>query len=254
MLELLEHDNTFFITGITLIVLIIFLVALKPNKKKYIEESDVFDMNDNKAKSELESMLRIMQEDLEIKREKQVITFEQEQEENAIISYHELLKANGREVKEETPPVKPEVPVYKPEVIEFEEEDEGESFKEEPIFHDNIPTNPIIEEKPSTFEESVEEEIVKPYSHERTFKSTEVISPIYGKIDDVNKYHEMYDKLDMNTIKKQPEEIIDIIFEEEEDLYLNDNEIYLNDFTHTLENNQEFLNKLKDFREQLDKL
>ena len=44
-----------------------------------------------------------MQEDLTKRDEKQILEFEQDQEENAIISYQELLKANGKEIsKDET--------------------------------------------------------------------------------------------------------------------------------------------------------
>lgn len=53
--------------------------------------------------TDFESILSKMQEDLTKRDEKQILEFEQDQEENAIISYQELLKANGKEIsKDET--------------------------------------------------------------------------------------------------------------------------------------------------------
>ena len=73
--------------------------------------SDVFEeKKDNGDTLDIESMLEKMQEDLNAKAEDAVEAFEQEQEENSIISYQELIekikdKSKKEEVKEEKKPI-----------------------------------------------------------------------------------------------------------------------------------------------------
>ncbi len=57
---------------------------------------------ESKEKNSMQSILNKMQQDLTKKDEAQILEFEQEQEENAIISYQELLKANGKAVTDKS--------------------------------------------------------------------------------------------------------------------------------------------------------
>ena len=106
------------------------------NYKKQIEEE----------KSDIKAVLEQMEKDLEKENDTNDIeTFEREQEEKAIISYQELLKATGK-LKE--------------------------IVKEKPMKEDTQKIMDTIKE---------EEEIVKKPKEPKKFHNTEFISPVYGK-------------------------------------------------------------------------
>lgn len=106
------------------------------NYKKQIEEE----------KSDIKAVLEQMEKDLEKENDANDIeTFEREQEEKAIISYQELLKATGK-LKE--------------------------IVKEKPMKEDTQKIMDTIKE---------EEEIVKKPKEPKKFHNTEFISPVYGK-------------------------------------------------------------------------
>lgn len=118
--ELLNNKELLYIVliiiGIILLVILTFLILLeKKNKVKYAKsktlienslENDlnlkndvteiIDEQNDKSGKIDLDLVLEKMQESLENKNEQAIKSFEEEQEESAIISYQELLKANGK--------------------------------------------------------------------------------------------------------------------------------------------------------------
>lgn len=74
----------------------------KPDTNEFIKNEPIqieitSDVTENSSKCDIGSVLSKMQEDLTKKDEHKIETFEQEQEESAIISYQELLKANNKE-------------------------------------------------------------------------------------------------------------------------------------------------------------
>lgn len=113
------------------------------NTNLEVEQDEKVEQN----KKEVEEMLLKMQHDLETTPKDAVETFENEQEEQSIISYQELLASVKNQEKVNVTPVK----------IEEKEE-------------------PVVEEKSIGYD--LEDEV-----QEQKFKNTEFISPIFGKQD-----------------------------------------------------------------------
>lgn len=136
-------------------------VAVIDNNKKEIEEPKQEQIeqieNQEKITSELEEMLDKMQKTLDEKEEiDSIATFEREQEENAIISYQELLKAANKdfpkmnlveEKKEEKKKIElsTEVEVNVEELVEEIEEDKNieEKSEEDKKFKNSIFISPL---------------------------------------------------------------------------------------------------------------
>ena len=147
----------FVILFFVLVILLIFFVSKYIKEKRSIYDST--SKNDkkeniveNNKSSELEALLLKMENDLkeheqniEQARENKIKTFEEEQEENAIISYQELLAANNKLPKEE-------------------------------VITETIETLDLTNEIEEKKQEETKEAIKK-------FKSTDFISPVYGIID-----------------------------------------------------------------------
>lgn len=157
--------------------IIIYYVVSKSNRVMPIAESDRFDAEDEeepkilteeqkKAKAELERLYSKMSQDLEkqqepVKQETEINDideFEREQEENAIISYQELMRqANMKQKIEEKKDERRETekePKYKT-ISEYEKEIRMKNEKEQLRLE-------IDEEEP------------------KKFKNSEIISPIFG--------------------------------------------------------------------------
>ena len=113
-------------------------------KEKTIEK--VVEEKTEEKPLDIEAMLEQMQKDLNTKAEDVVATFEQEQEENSIISYQELV----RSLKGEK--------IIKEPVVEKEE-------VKEPV---QLSLDAVIEEDTA----------------EKKFKNTDFISPVYGKMNE----------------------------------------------------------------------
>lgn len=123
-------------------------------KEETLEEKQDQKLEDNKR--EVEEMLLKMQKDLEATPEDVVTNFENEQEENSIISYQELLNSvkEKKEIESKITPVK--IEDDKIEIDEFDNED-------------TIRIEPVIDSS-------------------KKFKNTEFISPIFGRQDNKMKY------------------------------------------------------------------
>lgn len=194
-------------------------------------------------RADISSMLNAMQKDLKAKEEEDsVANFEAEQEEKSIISYQELINSlkNKDQVskiqKVESVPVidienTDEVPVIDIEdkidapVIEID--DEVEPIKKMIENKDSFDSNNVVKKK---------------------FKTTEFISPVYGKMENTSEYpviknnkHEMVEKVS-EPIRSREEYRNNISLEESLDLQPLSDEIKKND---------DFLNALKDFRKNL---
>ncbi len=110
-----------------------------------------------KSLSEIEILLKEMQSDLDKHKNDPVHTFEEEQEEKAIISYQELKQATEN-VNLAT------------EVSKYEKEQEELAASSVPQMMEEI--------------SSKKEEVSKPVKSEKTgFSSSEFISPVYGKME-----------------------------------------------------------------------
>ena len=156
LLEIADRDLIIIaLAGLAIIILgiIIFYIANKNTKVKnlFVEEVETEEVEEKplteeqqKAKAELERVFNQMSADLEAKNPRQIEIdeFERQQEENAIISYQELMRQAAIKEKE--------------------------------------PINDIIEETPKEavqLEIELEEEIKE---EPKKFKNSEIISPIFG--------------------------------------------------------------------------
>ena len=193
LFEIADGDLIFLILsflGLVIFGAVIVYIVKKNSRVKPLAEEERYDNpkeevtlteEQKQAKEELERVFNMMSADLEAKEEEPSVIdeFEKSQEENAIISYQELMrqaKAKGQ-IKEEVP--------------EFTEEK-----YEEPTYEQ------IYEEEPK---------------EEKKFKNSEFISPIFG-IQSTNASYPTVKKFKRN--------------EEDTD-------------------NREFLNNLKEFRQNL---
>ena len=176
LFEIADKDLIFIILAFVSIVLfgaIIFFIITKKNKVEPIKENERFDNEDKpselftnikpetkeqeEAKNELERVFNQIAKDLdkEAPSEKAIDEFEREQEENAIISYQELIKQ--AEIKRQQ-----QEHMQEPKTNDYEE---------------NLPkqTN-IFEEMKINEIDNSKKEIKEP----KKFKNSEIISPIFG--------------------------------------------------------------------------
>ena len=166
------------LVAILIVAMVIFKAAIRGNKVKPISEDERFDNEDNEeeikveevtkpkteltdeqkeAKAELERVYEQMSADLGKQEEKQdnIDEFEREQEENAIISYQELM-AQAEKLKEE-------------------------ANKYEAHVEDNADMK--VREAMNTYKEHTSKETQKKQEDKPAyhgFKNSEIISPIYG--------------------------------------------------------------------------
>lgn len=227
------------------------LMDAKPREKTIqvpIHESEDLDktvviepIKDDRA--DISSMLNAMQKDLKAKEEEDsVANFEAEQEEKSIISYQELI--NSLKNKDQVSKIQK---VESVPVIDIENTDDVpvidiEDKIDAPVIEIDDEVEPIkkmIENK-DPFDGN---NVVK-----KKFKTTEFISPVYGKMGNTSEYpvirnnrHEMVEKVS-EPIRSREEYRNNISLEESLDLQPLSDEIKKND---------DFLNALKDFRKNL---
>ena len=163
MIKLLETFRDYWFIEVSLMIVIIILLViyykLKTNNVKSITE--VSEPTEKaEPKSELEVVLKAMEENVN---NRKAISFEQEQEENAIISYQELLEAaKGRR----------EASI---EVADPERQELIDLIEQQPELEiSQLDVNPddIIE-------------TIMPAEEPKKFKTSDFISPIFGKDEPV---------------------------------------------------------------------
>lgn len=146
MKDVLNHmisNGYYYLLVLFIIALIVLLIVTKPKKVKPIEIT-IDDVKDEKT--DIEKVIESLEEN---KNSRPMTTFEEEQEANAIISYQELVEAvkQKRQLMGNLEPQVKEEPKEEVKKIEIEE------------------TMEEIEDKKET----------------KKFKSSEFISPIFGK-------------------------------------------------------------------------
>lgn len=125
--------------------------------------------------TDMEKLLSMMQKDLEVNtRTDAVEVFEKEQEENAIISYKELL--TNKDGKTEIDYISP--------IEKFSE------FEDEPLVDEDEVI--VIEDAPK-----VEERVIN-----NKFINSEFISPIFGRLENKNEYPSVKKELSQENIKQ----------------------------------------------------
>jgi hypothetical protein len=218
------NNSTFYYVAVALAyVLVIFFVIflLVKNKRKRIERVKIEDASKKDIESvDLEAVLDKMQEDVNKTKVDEVKSFEEEQEEKAIISYQELLKAVKRDVDDVT---KVEIPSEEKPVVVEDEEAKVQIMPEEVV--EKSVSTPVVE----TMEEK---ETRKPSK----FQNSEFISPIYGRVNNDVKYP----KIPAFREKQEP-------INHEDDL---EKTIVFDAIKN--DDNDEFLKALKEFRNNLE--
>lgn len=224
-------------------------------------EKEEIDAKEQKINSDLEEVLQKMQRTLDEKEEMDnVERFEREQEENAIISYQELL----RRAKKDFPQMEINVPVEEPEnnevpvnnVIEnainaivkpsentLETEvttiDTNNNFVEEPVEIENNIQNTVVSPVETIKREPKIVEIKTPFDNPNyEFKNNIFISPIgVTNYDNPNYYKEV--KISRDYLKEMA------------DSRFNTVDIETDDIDYETKQNEKFLEDLKSFRSNL---
>lgn len=215
------------IIGLLILNTILLIVATNQRKRRKIKndfveaeriEEELEKVEDTKISNELEDILKKMQADMEVTPEDVVRKFEEEQEEKAIISYQELVD---------------NVKAGKIEVID-DEESEINFVEGLDIIEDTEPVMTIEEKEEVTPEmvkeaiESISKESIK--EEPKKFKQSEFISPVFGKMEPTFEYPKV----------KRTENTLDL---------LNTNDY--NELSEEIKKQEDFLNALKEFRNNL---
>lgn len=162
--DIINNSTIYFVVVAILYVLVISFVIflIVRNKKKKLAKVKVEQTQKKDLEAvDLESVLDKMQEDVNKVNVDEVKSFEEEQEEKAIISYQELLQAVKKNVDN----------VTKVEIKE-DQKDVLEEKKEE------------VSVMPEEQDESI---VTSPKKQSSKFQNSEFISPIYGRVDnDIN--------------------------------------------------------------------
>ena len=215
------------IIGLIILTSILLILAINEKKRRKIKtdfeiaeqvEEELNSKEDTVVSNKLEEILQKMQADIDTKPEDVVRKFEEEQEEKAIISYQELVD---------------NVKAGKIDIVEDEETDVN--FVES--LNLDIATEPIMEIKeessvtPEMLKEAIEnisESSVK--EEPKKFKKSEIISPIFGVMEENFEYPKI----------NKTENMMDIM-----------NTRDYNELTEEIKRQEEFLNALKEFRRNL---
>jgi len=215
-IEDLVNNSTFYycLVGIVYVLCIIFVVMLlvKNKRKKRLEIKP--ETKRDLESVDLELVLEKMQEEVS-KPKNEIMSFEEEQEEKAIISYQELLNAVKKNVNEVTQPRQNEDSVdLKTEVASILED----SVLEPVVLQENTPAKEQVKEETKTSK----------------FQNSEFISPIYGRVNNEVEYPKIKSFDDSNK---------------EEDL---EKTIVMPKLDSNIDSNDEFLRILKEFRNNLE--
>ena len=218
------------------------VVKAKP-RKETVQVTKIEPADSNSEKMNLEEMLTIMQNDLEKKNEDKIQKFEKDQEENAIISYKELVKA-AEEKRSTTENFEKEQEQNA--IISLKELNGPKLDLEEPEVNTKDNTIDFLTGK----EKRAIAKIESPREmKDKKFKSTEFISPIFGKMNE----HLEYPKV--RSFNKNDDLSLNSYFGEDVSKYY-ENKNHSNvmasaDLSEQLKKNDEFLKALKEFRSNL---
>lgn len=230
------------------------LKTSKPRKKEEpkeeIKEKEVVKEDvemDNTGKLEIEKVLEKMQKDLEATPEEVISTFEQDQEDKSIISYQELLDTMKR--------VTPKEEVKEEKIVPIEEIKEQDDMIVDVIDVEedkDLEVNQIESVKgyeQKDFKTETKEVLIGKSKEEsykkKEFKNTEIISPIFGKVKNVE---EEYPKVPLIS---REEELVELLEElpQRSDKY--EGSLDVGPLAEEMRKNDEFLRSLKEFRNSL---
>ena len=218
------------IIGLVILTAILLILTANERKRRKIKnvfveaekvEAELEKKEETPVTNELENILQQMQQEIDVKPEDVVKKFEEEQEEKAIISYQELVD---------------NVKAGKIEVVDDDTSDVN--FVESLISGDiSEPIQAIETDKeeasvtPQMVKEAIENISTSSIKEEpKKFKTSDFISPVFGRVDNNVEYP---------TVKRK-ETLLDIM-----------NTRDYNELTEEIKRQEEFLNALKEFRNNL---
>ena len=251
-----ENQGLFIVLGISIVISTILLYAIYLlSRKKEDSYDDEFEVSEEKKEkedivvkpvevheepvskaTELDILLEQMQKDLEDEKENPTLSFEKEQEENAIISYEELLRASKKEP-----------------LLSLEEEEN------QPMIMSVKEYEKLHMAEPSTTEPTFEE-VTIPSNEPKKFKNSEFISPIYGKINTNLEYPKIPSFQKAEERNKPQESVLEDSYLPPLTETLQKEDVNRVEVEHTLDldqlveemkKNEEFLQALKEFRNNL---
>lgn len=249
MINISISTNILVIISCIILFVIIGLIAFIIYKDKKIDQEEIDDLIDDIVKAKprerkeevkvtkiestepsklnLEQMLNDMQTDLNNKKNNKIEMYEKDQDENAIISIKELEKLNNDNIDR------------------YEKEQELESI----ISYKDLTKNSLsnLEEKVEMVKKPVKKAIAKVESNRDTkkFKSTEFISPIFGKMDE----HTEYPKI--KAFNKEADLSLNEYFGEDVSDHSLEQSLNVDPLSDEIKRNTEFLKALKEFRNNL---
>lgn len=218
------------IIGLVILTAILLILTANERKRRKIKndfveaekvEAELEKKEETPVTNELENILQQMQQEIDVKPEDVVKKFEEEQEEKAIISYQELVD-NVKAGK-----------------IEVVDDDTSDVNFVESLISDDIsePIEAIETDKeessvtPQMVKEAIENISTSSVKEEpKKFKTSDFISPVFGRVDNNVEYP---------TVKRK-ETLLDIM-----------NTRDYNELTEEIKRQEEFLNALKEFRNNL---
>ena len=240
-------------------------VQLVEKTKKEVVETPLTE-DQIKARAELDRVIMQMEQDLNEKENTPIHQFEQEQEENAIISYQELVRTVQKDtIKEpsdmETIPHRETVvesyvnPIVEPEELKVTEQislDDLELDQEvataksqlQELFYSIEEEQPNLDSiSPISVEVEPIQEEVKPKETKKVqsgFHSTSFISPVFGVVDNKIEYPTIPSREKMAK-RVQNEHLLEL-----------EKTLNLEPITEEIRKNDAFLQALKEFRKNLD--
>ena len=203
------------------------IVKAKPREKEKrvepVKVTQIETSSNGPEKLNLEAMLNDMQHDLEMKQQKSIDEYEKEQDENAIISIKDLQNSNLASIDE----------------YEKEQEDTAIININELKKFNSMDT---LTEKEEELVKPVKKAIAKIETNNKKskFKSTDFISPIFGKMDSKIEYPKIrsYEKIQEEELKKAKHASLE-------------QSIDVEPLSDEIKRNTEFLKALKEFRNNL---
>lgn len=232
-IDLLLNDSVFFLIGVTIIVLIILIIICVLLLKKKYDIVEVKDTNDNTLYDNVNKLNTLVNEptkiyENEIKEESKEVIVENNivEEKNNKMDLEAMLSKMEETLNEKDKAI-----------ANFEQEQEEkaiisyEELKKAVNQNNNASVTKVesLEPKKEVFEKR---EVVNNINDNKNFKNTDFISPIYGRMDNNYEYP---------TISNFEEEVKE---EKKEDTIVR--------AKHSKNNNEVFLDSLKQFRKNLE--
>ena len=183
------------IIGLLLVDISLTTLCLGNHKREKIKK-DFLEIEKEEAKpanEEIMDILKKMEEDSKLKPEEVVKKFEDDQEQNAIISYQELLDSVNNETIEIEENDEGEIDFVKQLEAELNIQDKASEVADTKLESELLATidnmdNKEVVDKVEEAKEDTHLDVIDELNNDKKFTSSEVISPVFGRISDFTNY------------------------------------------------------------------